>query len=383
MTTVYLCIGMQKTGTSALQRFLRLNSEGELKKQDCCYPFLKLGIDKKYNDRNGHFLVYRALELEGEERKRRETEVKTKAFEILSEVAKEYSTIILSDELIWHRSQQIENFWSKTVEDFKKINCDVKFHVYLRRQDLFIQSLWNQSIKAMPRIEKSFQECMETNHFKYYPLDFYEHLQKISKAVGRENLIVRVYERDQFEGEEHTLFSDFFKSVHLKLTDNFVEEDNERNIALEGNYLEIRRLMNTIPKYKDMEDFMRSAVYNANEALVLDGTLKKTGMFSYEGQLEYLKQFEESNRRVAIEFLGKEDGILFYDPVKKMEQWKLDPANMYRDIILTMGNALCNQEKKIEKLEERLKSDEEKLKVVDRSVIFRGYRYLQHKLKRS
>lgn len=382
MTTVYLCIGMQKTGTSALQKFLRAN-DVELQKQDCCYPLLKLGIDTKYNDRNGHFLVYRAIDLEGDERKQREEEVRNVAFAKLSELAKEYSTIILLDELIWHRSQQIENFWVKTMEKFKEIGCDLKFHVYLRRQDLFIQSLWNQSIKAMPRIEKSFQTCMETNHFKYYPLDFYEHLQKITKAVGRENIIVRVYERGQFEGEEHTLFSDFFKSVQLKLTKDFVEEENERNIALEGNYLEIRRLMNTIPQYKEMKDFMRSAVYSANEALVLNGTLKKTGMFSYEEQVGFLKKYEESNRKVAIEYFGREDGILFHDPVKKIEQWKLDPENMYRDIILTMGNALCNQEKKIEKLEEKLKIDEDMLKAVDRSVIFRGYRYLQHKLKKS
>jgi len=381
MTTVYLCVGMQKTGTSALQKFLRDNEE-ELKKQNCCYPYLKLGIDKKYNNRNGHFLVYRAIELEGEARKQRELEVQSTAFETLKELAKEYKTIILSDELIWHRCQKIEDFWVQTVEKFRKINCEVKFHVYLRRQDLFIQSLWNQSIKAMPRIDKSFRECMETNHFKYYPLDFYEHLQHISEKVGRENLIVRVYERGQFEGEEHSLFSDFFKSVHLKLTKDFVEEENERNIALDGNYLEIRRWMNSIPKYKEMEDFMRSAVYNANEDLVLKGTLKKTGMFSYEEQLEFLKRFEESNRKVAIEYFGRKDGILFYDSVKKMTQWQLDPENMYRDIILTMGNAFCTQEKKIEYLEERLKLVEDVLKAIDRSAIFRGYRFLQQKLKK-
>ena len=178
------------------------------------------------------------------------------------------------------------------------------------------------------------------------------------------------------------MFSDFLKSVDLKLTKDFVEEENERNIALDGNYLEIRRWMNSIPKYKEMEDFMRSALYNANEDLVLKGTLKKTGMFSYEEQLEFLKRFEESNRKVAIEYFGRKDGILFYDSVKKMTQWQLDPENMYRDIILTMGNAFCTQEKKIEYLEERLKLVEDVLKAIDRSAIFRGYRFLQQKLKK-
>ncbi len=374
MTTVYLCVGLQKTGTSALQKFLRMN-EAELMKQGYCYPLLKLGIDKKYNDRNGHFLVYRAIEFQGEERKQRELEVQTEAYKMLELLARKYSSIILSDELIWHRSKKIKNFWTKVMDDFRRINCEVKILVYLRRQDLFIQSLWNQSVKAMPRISKSFQECMDTDHFKYYPLNYYEYLQQITNAIGRENLILRVYERGQFEGEGHTLFSDFFKSVHLKLTEDFVEEENERNLALEGNFLEIRRWMNMIPQYKEMEDFMRGAVYHVSEQMVLDGTLKKTNMFSYEEQVAFLQKYMESNRKTAVEYLGRKDGVLFYDPVVKTEQWKLDPENMYRDIVMVMGNALCNQEKKINELEETLKT-------IDRSLIFRGYRFLQRKLKK-
>lgn len=372
MTTVYLCIGLQKTGTSALQKFLRMNEE-ELKKQGCCYPLLKLGIDKKYNNRNAHFLVYRAIHLEGEERAARELEVRTQAFEKLEKLAKEYKTIILSDELIWHRLQSIENFWPKVLEQFKKINCEVKVHVYLRRQDALIQSLWNQSVKAMPRIDKSFKECMETNHFKYYPLDYYQHLERITKEFGRENLILRVFERGQFEGG--TLFADFFNSVGLELTEDFVEEENTRNIGLEGNFIEIRRWWNSVPEYSQMEDFMRSAVYLANESLVLKGEVKKTNMFSYEEQLAFLQKYEESNRKVATEYLGKEDGILFYEPVKKLDQWELEPENLYRDIVMVMAEAFCKQEKKIERLEEQMKK-------IEKSMPARIYSFFQRKSKK-
>ena len=56
MSTVYISIGTPKTGTTALQTFLREN-ENELNKQGYCYPMLELGIAPYYADRNGPFLA--------------------------------------------------------------------------------------------------------------------------------------------------------------------------------------------------------------------------------------------------------------------------------------------------------------------------------------
>ena len=60
MTTVYISIGTQKTGTTALQTFLGKNNEA-LHKQNCSYPFMDLNIEKKYDNRNAQFLVWRAI----------------------------------------------------------------------------------------------------------------------------------------------------------------------------------------------------------------------------------------------------------------------------------------------------------------------------------
>ena len=126
MSIVYIGIGMQKTGTTALQSFMREN-EKALEDQGCCYPLLKLGIASKYNDRNAHFLVYRASEIEDrQERNNEEYRVRTQAFAKLEDLAKIYPKIILSDELIWHRALNVKDFWKETVKDFKKIQCDVK-----------------------------------------------------------------------------------------------------------------------------------------------------------------------------------------------------------------------------------------------------------------
>lgn len=69
MATVYLHIGTSKTGTTALQKFMRRNEE-EMKKQGYCYPRLHLGIQSLYWDRNAQFLIYESIQ---EKRKPGET----------------------------------------------------------------------------------------------------------------------------------------------------------------------------------------------------------------------------------------------------------------------------------------------------------------------
>ena len=59
-------------------------------------------------------------------------------------------------------------------------------------------------------------------------------------------------------------------------------------------------------------------------------------MFSYAQQLEYLKQFQESNQKTAKEFLNRSNGVLFYDPVLEQKQWTLEPEKMYRDLLVMM-----------------------------------------------
>ncbi len=383
MATVYLAIGTAKVGTTAVQSFLREN-EKNLEKQGYCYPFMDLGLEGRVFNRNAHFLIYAAEDVaDREEKKEKIAQVRESGFQILDGLAKEFPNIIISDELIWQR-------------------CDVKIIVYLRRQDLFIQSFWRQSVKAMSRLEKTFEECIGNGKFDYYPLDYYQQLCKIQTSLGKENMIVRVYENDQFEGEEHSIFSDFLKYVGVQMTDEFTkdftqEDFKSSNIGLEGNYLEIKRLLNGVPEYKDMEDFMRNPIYLANCYQMGLKLHSKVGMFSYEEQLEYMQQFDEGNRKVAKEFLGRKDGKLFYEPIESMPKWKIEPETMYRDLLMCMAEIFCQQEKKIimqkQELDARKKEFnaqkkeiaklKSKVEKIDKSLIFRSYRKAREVLKKS
>lgn len=353
MATVYLHIGTSKTGTTALQKFMRRNEE-EMKKQGYCYPRLHLGIQSLYWDRNAQFLIYESIQEKrkpGETAAEHEKRVREEGYLQVAKAAKKYPNIVLSDEQIWYKCKKSENFWKDVLENFRKIGCDVKVIVYLRRQDLLVQSLWNQNVKMFRKTAMSFQKCVKSHYFDYFPLDYYEHLKSIEKDVGKENLIVRAYERGRFGGVEQTIFSDFFECIGLALTDQFTKEGLKTNFSLEGNYLEIKRLINRVPEYREMKDFLSRPVLNGSTCYTLRGENEKPNMFTYEDQVAFQKQFEESNQKVADEYLGRGGEPMFYDPVSESKKWAVKEELMYRDVITTMTEAFCNQEKKIRALE--------------------------------
>lgn len=379
MSIVYINIGTPKTGTTVLQTFLRENEE-ELNKQGFCYPMLKLGIEPFYADRNGQFLVY---ESKTEENKaEREAEVRNMAYQQLQKYIEKYPNIILSDEQIWYRSRKCKHFWKDVQNRFREMGCDVKVIVYLRRQDLLVQSLWNQSIKMFRKNKLTFKECLEKNYFRYHPLNYYDNLKNIEKFLGKENIIVRPYEWDRFEGEEHSLFSDFFQSVGLTLTEGF-HKTLGMNYGLEGNFIEIKRWINNMPGYAEIRDFLSRPVLNASMYYTKLEENENANMFSYEEQKAYLAQFEESNRKVAEEYLGRRGEPLFYDEVKEEPEWIFREDRLSRDIVAIMAEAFSAQERQIADVKSELKETKQELESIKNMLPLRAYRKVRNFIKQK
>ena len=369
MTTVYLCIGTMKTGTSSLQTFMRNNAQ-ELENQGYCYPKNQIPGRNIFN-RNAYFLIYKPYT----EEEPSEDEVRAKGMEQIEELAKEYDNIVLSDELIWHYSGRRKYFWHRTKEEFEKIGCQVKVVVYLRRQDELVQSLWNQNVKSGERWNITFKEFIDNKKYRYFPLDYYKKLTQISNIMGKENMIVRVYERGQFEDGD--LIKDYTKTLGIQLNDRFDMLDATTNLSLKGNFVEIRRMINGVPAYLETQDFLRKVLTKASAEKDQVEPVEKTSFFKYEDQVAFQNKYNKSNEKVAREFLGREDGILFYDPIKELPYY--DPKNdkMLEDFVHIMVNYICKQEVRIEELEEKMKENSK----VNPQVSFS--RKVYHKLKRN
>jgi len=350
MATVYLHIGTMKTGTSALQRFLDVNRE-YLKEQGFLYPRLELGLPEQFLFRNGHFVVYYAGRKNLLDQKVDQQKVIKMACRQLGELAENFENMILSDELIWHYAAKKQDFWAELAENFRKINCDLKVILYLRRQDTFIESLYSHAVKSNHKLAGEFSDYLKGNAVKKFVMDYDSGVRELERQLGRENLRIRIYDQEKYVKNRYLIFEDFLGILGLPLDENYVMPEKVSNAGLAGNYIEFKRVMNGVPEYRELENFMAGPLVLASAVKAGGKIRRREGFFSEEQRKEFMSLFEEGNRRLAKDYFEREDGVLFEEPEEELPKWRLDEENLWRDILISMTEVICAQEKKIRKLE--------------------------------
>jgi hypothetical protein len=375
MATVYLHIGTPKTGTTAIQNFLMNNNE-ILNKHGICFPDFGLRYSQIGLPRNAHFMLAPYIDENGERSHCQPAREYEPTLDKIAELAHSYDTIILSDEAIWRGSSNREDFWPRLKNDFAKRNLDLKIIVYLRRQDLWVQSFWAQKIKR--GLTFTFQGYLDHIKQIQYPVDYYEYMELLSSIFGKDALIIRLYEKEQYQGTQHTLISDFLNIFHLELDDSFHMEREFYNPSLQGNYIEIRRMMNYLPDIDSNSHILKQSVRDLQAMPEID----QGGHYTWHDAAEhqaFLDQFEASNSRLAREYLGREDGRLFYHPVEEPSAPYSDEASLYRDMLLVYAKAIQMLEKENRDLEDQIKETRKELKAVRENVVlYRLKRKIRH-----
>lgn len=384
MPTLYLHIGMPKTATTAIQMFCQANRE-VLQRKGYIYPKSVYRYMKADPRRNGHFIVGKEDEI---------INVKpdgsmdpwNDSMAMVMSAFEECENVILSDESIWHAIAFGKyDGWKRIKDEADRRGFDIKIIVYLRRQDKFTVSWWNQRLKEGYLNTVSTKKWSEFNPRKYLELDYYKNLEKMSAVYGRENIRVRIFDRGHFKGNQKSIYSDFLDAVGLTLDDEYVISRPEANLALEGNYHEIRRLLNGLPEMD--EEAIRFVRQTMEKAVSLTDPDFRYSMFSPEEQRAFIEKYRESNRLVARDYLNKE-GDLFGDETDDLPKWTPDNPYMYRDIIQYFGEAVLEQQKTIRSLWEQLSQMDLEMKMLQRQVnsmyksaVFKSYRKVRKLIK--
>lgn len=183
----------------------------------------------------------------------------------------------------------------------------VKIIVYFRRQDQFLQAVYNEVVKN-PEIA-----CKQTFHDYIKPIleiggaDPLKVLTPFARYFGKNNLAVRAYERTQFY--KGNLLDDFLRIFFIDRHEKFKDIVHNPNPNISPQALECIRLANkrTIPQRSKL---------NALISQMIDGTKEKAAfathsLVSLEEQRQLLARFEDSNRIVAREYMNRPAGDLF------------------------------------------------------------------------
>jgi len=351
MRTLYVHIGTPKTATTSIQMFCVENQE-ILNEQGYSYPLLEFTYPHVANRRNGHFLVGWLYKLNGEEDVEKEQELWDEGLAMIHKEFEKYDNVILSDENIWHASNGRKfPFWSKLMEDAKEYDYQVKIVVYIRRQDTLANSWLSQQVKEGWNTNStikwdSFQQKTRKVVFNYYLL-----LEKIAEVTGRENIIVRIFDRGKFKGKDHTIFSDFLEAIGVDYTDEFKITEEEANRSLTGNSQEILRIINTIlPDDVNVRTLVRESAQDCEN---YKDPQNNFVMFSEEEFNKFMGRYEKWNKALAKDYLNQEEP-LFNMKRKEGERWTPNNRFMYEDMVRFFGGVVIRQQRHIEELEKEI-----------------------------
>ena len=238
----------------------------------------------------------------------------------------------------------------------------VKVIVYLRRQDLYIPSYWAQRVKEDETAD--FKGFMAEKKYKKHRLDYYDRLKEIESLAGQGNLIVRVYEREQYGMEKGAIAYDFLHSIGIEDCSRFILPDRIVNPSMSGTYLEYKRMLNANPVFAVRMSFASKLIMSVMRKKGYDRALVPSDYYEGDEQSRFLAAYADQNAAVAREYLAREDGRLFYEdlthtPAAPLSCSSQELVNLSGEVILTQKEAYEDQlRKQKEQFEKKLAKKE-------------------------
>lgn len=295
---LYLHIGTHKTGSSSIQHWLKDN-RALLEADGYYYP-----IEGAYfypPEASASLLAHAVLE-------KRPNYIGNTVIDrnaCVSDIRRDIKNsscknVIVSSEHFSHakQKQQIKNIFDLFSDLFETMTVIV----YLRRQDHLMESYWSQNVKA-GAITLSFDEILN-QHLSAPKWNYFELMAPWVEIFGKDNVMMKPFEKGQFF--KNDLIHDFLDAVDFKAK---VVNSSIKNESPTIEFVEALRLFGcSIPIRAERAAFLRIL---RSMPIKLDST--KYTLFTPEKRKAVLDLYKESNQLVAEKYLGRSDGMLFYD----------------------------------------------------------------------
>lgn len=272
MTKLTLHIGIHRTGTTGLQRNLSANRD-RLKELGFVYPF------EQKNHQELAWAIYRG-DLTGDD-----------VVEKLKPYANDGHIVLSGEDFCIHKSLQ----WLESV----KRSYDVEAVVYLRRQDHWVMSWYNQHLKwpfsrrHSTMTPGEFLACVDD----FYWINFERTLGLWAAALGKSKVHVRILEKGQVEDA----ITDFLAIIGVDKAK--IDLDTvPQNDSLPVETLEFVRRAGMI----DLKPVKRMAIMNFLRNVVSSPKHSGSTLFTAVERQALLDRFADSNRAVARTWFDRE-----------------------------------------------------------------------------
>ncbi|MDQ2092273.1 hypothetical protein [Marimonas arenosa] len=295
---MFIHVGAGKTGTSALQAFLFAN-EARLAEK---------GVHSPQEGRvlTGDSFAHHGLSNHGPHQQPDPEDV----LDLWRQVAAyEGPRVALSSEYFHNRVPGVAGraFFSAVAQ----ILCDwdIRIVFYLRRQSQWLQSVYAQWVKGH-LLSETFSDF--AHRYTRNPAD---QIFDFAEIFGADNVIVRPFERGQFQGGN--IQRDFCAAIGIDWDDAFTIPEGNPNPRLAGDALELKRQMNRYAEstrelralQRDLQAYSDLVSQDSRSVFV------SHAMLDADEQRRIEAENEPKYARIARDFLGRADGVLFREPL--------------------------------------------------------------------
>lgn len=324
---VFLHLGLSKTGTTAIQECL-WKHRYKLKKLGIIYPEQFVDISIGF----GQHII--PLSLQGRYAIGRERLLKRlESFFKELQLESEGSTVLFSsEEMLFIKPEIMANI-------LLQFNLRVFIIIYLRRQDLWFESLYKEVIKNY-RSERKYKVEFFRNFIRESPhlviADYSNLIDTWQRAFPDGKIIPRIYDRSVFP--ESNVILDFLSIVGID-TYNEIEYRIEANPSLSHLSTLVMRKINE-KYYLNPEEHDRCIQYlfRLDEE---EGSPIRT-FFTLPERLEFLGRFREANERLFRDwfscenkFVLSEEEIRFYEEQDRIAELEIEKMveDRYRKVL--------------------------------------------------
>ncbi|KAA0019011.1 hypothetical protein F0A16_06550 [Salinicola corii] len=265
---LHIHFGIHRTGTTSIHHRLYANRE-RLSDFGCYYPDLGVGCR--------HVKIAWQL-LSGK------MTVKEVADRIEAESPDENHMAIISSEDFC----QLKNpAWLKYFSE----HFELQGSIYLKRQDLWLESWYNQHIKWpwSKKFSQSTPEFFIENADDFYWIDYQNTIETIAQFVPIQNLHIGILERGAVEDTA----SDLFKFLDIELPQS--KPEDVKNSSLTKAQLDIARHLDLMSmKPGERQEFIKAL----RELNISEDDGSKT-IFSQKQRYDLLSKYEGSNKALS------------------------------------------------------------------------------------
>lgn len=350
---LFLHIGFPKTGTTSIQTYL-FDNRTSLEEKGIIYPTPIGGREAHHiNALLYHRQLFPDWDFPWDPQTSRDAdkyqiklrEIHEKIIEKFSDIETNNNTLILSSEYFLETFHTVDSMVN-LVNNFPDFN--VYIILYIRRIDQIINSVMMESAKYYAAFtEENIHKEVEFR--KNQQLRLSEKLQNWETVLGKDNIILRPFERMQLINGD--VINDFMHIVapHIAHSRTIVEEKNVK-ISTESALFLAKSIAFPSWKRSSADNFILQTILNSN--LLRKNSRMPQHLLSPLQRLELLEKLKPTYTSLAKRYLKREDGVLFKeDSPNEDDNWASLGSLTLEDVIPIYSELIKSLFEKIEHLE--------------------------------